>query len=108
MSRQPDASINALVIRYRKDAGLTQEDLAELAGISARAISDLERGLTWRPRKDTTRRLAGGLKLTGLRREEVETAARGRRPAGGHQLDPAGAEAAAALAPATADHQARL
>lgn len=29
----------------RKDAGLTQKDLAELAGVSERTLRDLERGV---------------------------------------------------------------
>jgi Helix-turn-helix len=35
------------VLRVR--AGLTQEQLAELSGLSVRAISDIERGTTTRP-----------------------------------------------------------
>ena len=33
-----------LLLRYRMAAGLSQEDLAERAGLSRRGISDLERG----------------------------------------------------------------
>ena len=35
--------------RYRVAAGLAQEELAERAGVSARAVSDLERGSSRRP-----------------------------------------------------------
>ena len=34
-----------LLRRYRRERGLTQEELAERAGLAARTISDLERGL---------------------------------------------------------------
>ena len=44
--------------RYRLAAGLTQEELAERAGLSARGISDLERGLSTRARKETLNLLA--------------------------------------------------
>jgi predicted ATPase/class 3 adenylate cyclase len=39
-----EPSFAALLRRYRRAAGLTQEQLAERAGLSARAVSDLERG----------------------------------------------------------------
>jgi transcriptional regulator with XRE-family HTH domain len=56
--------------RYRVAAGLTQEELAERAGISARAVSDLERGIIQTPRKDTLQLLAAAL---GLAAEERAT-----------------------------------
>jgi transcriptional regulator with XRE-family HTH domain len=37
-----------LLRRYRTAARLTQEELAEQAGLSVRGIQDLERGLRWR------------------------------------------------------------
>jgi len=48
---------------YRRAADLTQEALAERAGLSARAIADLERGINRTPRKDTLRLLAQALLL---------------------------------------------
>src|SRR6188768_2546191 len=42
-----------LLKRYRLAAGLTHEALAERATLSARAISDLERGVSRRPRRET-------------------------------------------------------
>jgi transcriptional regulator with XRE-family HTH domain len=69
-----------LLKHSRADAGLTQEELAEAAGVSARSISDLERGLYQRPRKDTVRLLADALALTGEARTGFEAAARGLRP----------------------------
>jgi DNA-binding XRE family transcriptional regulator len=38
-----------LLRRYRLAAGLTQEELAERARLSVRAITDLERGARWVP-----------------------------------------------------------
>ncbi|GAC1546755.1 MAG: hypothetical protein NVS2B7_22120 [Herpetosiphon sp.] len=49
---------------YRLAAGLTQEALAERAGLSVRAITDLERGINRTPRKDTLTRLATALDLS--------------------------------------------
>jgi len=60
----------------RAAAGLTQEELAEAAGLTPRAISDLERGVVARPHKDTVRLLADALRLVGPARAEFEAAAR--------------------------------
>ncbi|GII63960.1 hypothetical protein Skr01_40450 [Sphaerisporangium krabiense] len=75
-----------LLKRLRRSAGLTQEELANKAGISARAVSDLERGINRSARKDTARLLADALDLTGPVREEF-TSGRRRPPAvGGARL----------------------
>jgi transcriptional regulator with XRE-family HTH domain len=47
-NRTADPAFGALLRRYREEAGLTQEALAERAGLSARGISDLERGIRHR------------------------------------------------------------
>jgi predicted ATPase/tetratricopeptide (TPR) repeat protein/DNA-binding XRE family transcriptional regulator len=60
----------------RRSAGLTQEMLAESAGISTRAISDLERGINRAPRRDTLDMLAEALELTGEERSQWERARR--------------------------------
>ena len=39
-----------LLKQHRLAVGMTQEELAERAGLSARGISDLERGVSRRPR----------------------------------------------------------
>jgi tetratricopeptide (TPR) repeat protein/transcriptional regulator with XRE-family HTH domain len=62
----------------RAGAGLTQEQLAEAAGLSPRTVSDLERGLASTPHRDTVRLLADALRLGGWARVEFEAAARGR------------------------------
>ena len=53
-----------LLRQHRLGRGLTQEELAERARLSARAISDLERGLKRAPRASTVRLLAEALELT--------------------------------------------
>ena len=80
MTVEPGTSFAVLLRRLRKSAFLTQEDLAQAARLSSRAISDLERGLTRTTRKETARRLADALKLTGSLREDFVTAALGRSP----------------------------
>ena len=51
------------VLRVR--AGLTQEQLAELSGLSVRAISDIERGTTTRPRRSSIALLEAALRPFG-------------------------------------------
>jgi DNA-binding XRE family transcriptional regulator len=53
-----------LLRRYRLDAGLTQQELADRAGLSVRAVSDLERGVHRTPYPDTLRRLTQALGVT--------------------------------------------
>jgi len=50
-----------LLKRYRQAAGLSQEALATRAQLSARAISDLERGINRTPRNDTLELLTEAL-----------------------------------------------
>jgi transcriptional regulator with XRE-family HTH domain len=57
-------SFGDLLRQCRTDAGLTQEELADRAGLSGRAISDLERGLRVAPRPSTLRLLAAALGLS--------------------------------------------
>src|SRR5271169_381116 len=63
--------------QLRAQAALTQEELAEAAGLNSRTVSDLERGLATTPHKDTVRLLADALQLGGSARVEFEAAARG-------------------------------
>lgn len=65
----------ALLRRYRMLAGLTQESLAERAGISARAVSDLERGVNRTPRAETLELIAAALMLAPQDRAALITAA---------------------------------
>src|SRR6266568_3651745 len=79
-----------LLRRYRTAAGLTQEELAERAQVSPRAISDLERGQRNRPWRETIHLLADALTLEPSERANLEAAAR-----------QAGASASAAVGTAT-------
>jgi predicted ATPase/transcriptional regulator with XRE-family HTH domain len=81
VAEQAAAGFGGLLRQLRADAGLTQEELAEAAGLSPRSISDLERGINLTARKDTARLLADALGLAGPRRALFEAAARGRAPA---------------------------
>ena len=54
-------AFGALLRRHRLAAGLSQEALAERAGLSVRGLSDLERGVRQAPHPDTVRRLVQAL-----------------------------------------------
>src|SRR5215831_11923985 len=73
-----------LLRQHRLAAGLTQEALAERAGLSVHGIQKLERGAT-HPYRDTTYRLVDALGLAGETRAQFEAAAapspRRRKPA---------------------------
>ncbi|HEV2241076.1 MAG TPA: helix-turn-helix domain-containing protein, partial [Streptosporangiaceae bacterium] len=83
MTGQAGLGFGGLLRQLRDDAGLTQEELAEAARLSQRAVSDLERGINRTARKDTALLLAGGLGLDGQARELFISAALGRAPAAG-------------------------
>jgi tetratricopeptide (TPR) repeat protein/transcriptional regulator with XRE-family HTH domain len=72
-----------LLRRLRIEAGLTQEDLAAVARVSVRSVSDWERGINKTAHKETVRLLADALRLSGAARTEFEAVARGRSPAEG-------------------------
>ena len=78
---QPALSFGGLLRQLRTQARLTQEELAEVARLSPRSVSDLERGISRTARKDTAGLLAEALSLTGPAREIFVAAARGRSPA---------------------------
>lgn len=86
-------TLGALLRRYRAAAGLTQEELAERAGLSVNAISALERGISRAPRRDTVALLADALGLREAERGLFERAARQREtlapPPGGDEAAPA-------------------
>lgn len=66
----------ATLRHYRVSAGLSQEALAERAGLSVRGISDLERGARTFPRLETVRMLAEALELDESDRATLLAAAR--------------------------------
>src|SRR6185295_17690781 len=65
-----------LLRHHRIASALSQEALAERAGVSARAVSDLERGVKQRPHLETVRMLADALELTGPDRTALAVASR--------------------------------
>jgi tetratricopeptide (TPR) repeat protein/DNA-binding XRE family transcriptional regulator len=65
----------SLVRRYRTVATLTQEELAARAGLSVRAVSDIERGRTRRPFLRSVRQLADALELAAPARAQLIAAA---------------------------------
>jgi predicted ATPase/transcriptional regulator with XRE-family HTH domain len=71
-----ETSFGDLLRRHRIAAGLTQEALAERAGLSTRGISDLERGARELPRKDTLRLLLQVLDVSAADRAAFVAAAR--------------------------------
>jgi tetratricopeptide (TPR) repeat protein/transcriptional regulator with XRE-family HTH domain len=77
----PVVSFAGLLRRLRAETGLTQEELAEAAGVGVRTVSDLERGVALTARKETARLLADALGLDGAARASFEATARGRSPA---------------------------
>lgn len=76
METQPFVAFGTLLRRYRLAAGLTQEELAERAGISRRSLGDMERGVVHAPRKDTVRLLTEALALALPERAALAEAAR--------------------------------
>ncbi len=69
----------ALLRQHRILAGFTQEALAERAGLSRRAISDLERGVNHTPRPGTLDLLAQALQLSATEMAEFSSAAQWER-----------------------------
>jgi CubicO group peptidase (beta-lactamase class C family)/transcriptional regulator with XRE-family HTH domain/tRNA A-37 threonylcarbamoyl transferase component Bud32 len=63
MATDQPLTFATLLTRYRAALGLTQEELAERAGLSVRGLRDLERGVKIRPRAHTTRQLVDALEL---------------------------------------------
>ena len=81
MAQQTALGFAGLLRQLRADARLTQEELAEAAGLSPRSVSDLERGVNRTARKDTAELLAGALGLAEPACALFVAAARGRAPA---------------------------
>ena len=61
--------------RHRTAAALSQEALAERAGLSVRAISDLERGVHPSPRLETVRLVADAIGLGEADRDDLQRSA---------------------------------
>jgi tetratricopeptide (TPR) repeat protein/transcriptional regulator with XRE-family HTH domain len=80
VAEQPALSFAGLLRLLRTETRLTQEELADAAGLSPRSVSDLERGIHRTARKDTAGLLADALSLAGQVRVLFVAAARGRAP----------------------------
>src|SRR5437868_863472 len=74
-----EPALGRFLRQQRAHAGLTQEALAERSGISARTISDVERGLRSAVYRDTADRLAEALGLDEAGRAELRRLGRARR-----------------------------
>ncbi|MEU3692142.1 helix-turn-helix domain-containing protein [Streptomyces narbonensis] len=72
-----------LLRHHRRRSGMTQQQMADLATLSVRAIRDLESGRARRPRQETARLLADVLRLTGATRDAFHEAARSHLPSEG-------------------------
>ena len=79
LARRSQSPFAALLRRHRIAAGLTQEMLAEQASLSARAISDLERGVHQGPQQATVQLLVQALKLSAQDAAVFESAANRKR-----------------------------
>lgn len=79
MQAMENVSFGATLRRFRQAANLTQEELAERAGLSARGIGDIERGVSLSPYQATVRQLADALALPPDERADLLRAAHRRR-----------------------------
>jgi predicted ATPase/DNA-binding CsgD family transcriptional regulator/DNA-binding XRE family transcriptional regulator len=74
LANEDERSLGALLRRYRSAARLSQQALAERAGLSAHAITALERGARRAAYPATVRALATALGLSGAQRATLEAA----------------------------------
>ncbi|MET8628042.1 tetratricopeptide repeat protein [Kitasatospora sp. NPDC004669] len=95
-----------LLAGYRVEAGLTQEELAAGAGVSLRALGDMERGRTRGPQRRTVQALAAALRLDEAQAAALERAAQSGRPRGTRRPAAPAATQAVNRAPARASTQA--
>ena len=69
------SQFGVLLRQWRQRAGLSQEALAQRAGVGIRTVRGLETGERTDPRMGTVRTLADALELTGAERAELFAAA---------------------------------
>ncbi|HXT37361.1 MAG TPA: helix-turn-helix domain-containing protein, partial [Chloroflexota bacterium] len=74
MSGERSTSFGEMLGRFRRAAGLTQEALAERAGLGVRTLQGLERGES-KPHRNTAERLGAALGLEDARRAPFLAAA---------------------------------
>jgi non-specific serine/threonine protein kinase len=105
--RSDPSTFGDLLRQHRLAAALTQEELAARAGMSARGISDLERGARSHPHRETVRLLADALGLSGAERTAfVRTAPRTTGRVGARHK-PASAQLPVPMTPLIGRHQER-
>lgn len=81
VSEQSSPSDDGFAVRLRQlraEAGLTQSDLAQRAGVGVRTVRDLEAGRAVRPQRSTVDLLGAALGLRGRDLADFFAAARGR------------------------------
>jgi predicted ATPase/DNA-binding CsgD family transcriptional regulator len=79
MALVDSSSLGVLLRQWRRAASLTQEELAERAGMSVETISALERGISRSPYRATIASLADALELDEAGRAHLLEAARSER-----------------------------
>jgi transcriptional regulator with XRE-family HTH domain len=98
MADRDDEPFDALLRRSREAARMTQAEVADRSGLTAQAISMLERGVRRWPRVSTVELLADALGMGAAERDALHVAARaGRSPngtAGDRSDEPPAASAA--------------
>lgn len=92
------APFGTLLRQHRLAAGMTQAELAERTNVSVRSVSDLERGITRWPHRDTVALLADVLQLSSPERDAFEAAAHRPRVSDSN-INPASAGLAASDLP---------
>ena len=73
----PASWFGSLVRKYRREAGLTQRELAARAGLSVAALRDFEQSRRWRPRPNSLAALTDAL---GLDPDQTASLARAAAP----------------------------
>jgi transcriptional regulator with XRE-family HTH domain len=91
VATQSTTAFGPLLRQHRVAAGLTQEALAERAGLSVYGIQKLEAGTT-HPYRDTAQRLALALGLTSDTAEQFQAAVAPVRRRGSARRDPTSGE----------------
>ncbi len=76
MGEHGGSHAGGLVRAFRQKAGLTQRQLAQVAGVSVGVVRDLEQGRTARLHTESVRRLASALRLDRQQARELSLAAR--------------------------------
>ncbi len=96
-----DDSFGARLRRLRKEAGLSQQELALRAGLSLNAVNALERGARKHPYPHTVRSLADALGLSEEKRSSLLAAVPGRGKPAAAVATPASVLEATMPSPAT-------